>query len=170
VHHKVETGYNKKMKDLIVVAGAPGSGKTTVLNILQEKLASPRVNIGKLREFHLKRDWSNATKDEENMTFDSLVYILRNYIKHGYKNVFVEDLEDDKVQKISELFNDDNFLIVSLILASDDELKKRVLGGRDSGYKNVEAATAWNKNLIKRAPVKNEVRLDNIHNDPEKTA
>lgn len=158
------------MKDIIVIAGAPGSGKTTVLNILQQKLGTPRVNIGKLREFHLKRDWSNVTKDEEDMTFDSLIYILRNYSKHGYKNVFVEDLEEDKIQKIAELFKDDNFLIISLVLASDDELKKRVLSERDSGYKNTEAAISWNKNLSERILVKNEIRLDNTHKNPEKTA
>ena len=156
------------MKDFIVISGAPGSGKSTIAKLLQKQLGCPRVNLGWIRQWHLKLDWSNASKEEEEMSFETLVFALRNYVKHGYRNVLVEDLEDDKVQKIAEQFADGNYIICSLIVDDDEELKKRVLSERDSGYKNFESAIEWNHKLKKRGLVNKEFRIDNSHNEPSK--
>lgn len=157
------------MKDIIVIAGAPGAGKTTICKILREKLGSPYIDLGWLREFHLDKEWKNATSGEELMAFENLLFILRNYKKHGYENVIITDLTDEKVQRISKELNGLNFIIASLYVTDDNELQKRVLGERDSGYKNVAAAVEWNRELINRETVKNEHKIDNTHNNPQKT-
>ncbi len=65
------------MVDLIVIAGAPGSGKTTVGEQLHAKLGSVLLNFGRLREPHLDPDWSNASDVEEEMAFKSNEGLLK---------------------------------------------------------------------------------------------
>lgn len=78
------------MTDFIFIAGSPGSGKTTISKLLYEKLNHPPlIDFGNLREPHLEINWLNQSKKEEQMSFENLLYILKNYIKHGYKNVVI---------------------------------------------------------------------------------
>lgn len=154
------------MKKFIVISGSPGSGKTTAAELLRDELQSPYIDFGWLREFHLDSDWENATQDEENMAFENLVFIINNYIKHGYENIIITDLRDDKVQKIPKLFENEDHIILSLIVSNDEELRKRITE-RNSGFKNVQEAIEWNNNLQSRPTLPNEHKIDNTHNQPE---
>jgi len=80
--------------DLIVIAGAPGSGKTTVADLLHGTLKSPYIDFGYIREFHLDQEWKDANPQEEQMSFENLVHIIKNYISYGYNNIVVTDLQD----------------------------------------------------------------------------
>ena len=62
------------MKDLIILAGAPGSGKSTIGELLREKQGFPLIDFGWLRQGHLDDRWSNATPEEEQMAFENLVF------------------------------------------------------------------------------------------------
>lgn len=161
--------YNIHMHNFIFIAGAPGSGKTTISRLLQEKLKCPVIDFGNLRIFHLDREWSNASEEEESMSFENLVYILKNYAKHGYKNVIINDLKDFRIEQIPETFKDYEYLIVTLVINSDEELQKRVTQERDSGYKNPEKAIEWNYHIKARDMLLGEHKIDNTHNEPEKT-
>jgi dephospho-CoA kinase len=154
--------------DLIVVAGAPGSGKTTVSDLLYATLQSPYIDFGDVRNFHLDRQWSNESPKEEQMSFENLVYILKNYIRHGYKNVILNDLKDFRVQQIPELFAEHKYLIATLVIESDDELAARIRN-RKSGFTNVERAVAWNKEIQQRPLLAGEHRIDNMRNEPQQT-
>ncbi len=154
--------------DLLVIAGAPGSGKTTVSDILSATLQSPYIDFGDVRNFHLDRQWSNQSPREEQMSFENLVYILKNYIRYGYKNVILNDLQDFRVQQIPELFAEHNYLIASLIIESDDELAARIRN-RNSGFTNVERALTWNRELQQRPLLAGEYRIDNMRNNPQQT-
>ncbi len=157
------------MKDFIFIAGAPGSGKTTIAELLQKKLNSLLIDFGRLREFHLDRTWSNQSEQEEQMAFENLIFILKNYHKNGFKNVLVTDLNESKLMKIAEELGEYQYSILTLTLADDEELKKRVQGVRDSGFKDVGRAIEWNKSILDRGLFPNEQRIDNAHNEPEKT-
>lgn len=153
--------------DLLVVAGAPGSGKTTVSDLLYATLQSPYIDFGDVRNFHLDWQWSNESPTEEQMSFENLVYILKNYIHYGYKNVILNDLEDFRVQQIPELFAEHNYLIATLVIESDDELTARIRN-RNSGFTNVARALAWNKEIQQRPLLAGEHRIDNTYN-PQQT-
>ena len=158
----------KPLLDLLVIAGAPGSGKTTVSDILYAALKSPYIDFGDVRNFHLDREWKNQSLREEQMSFENLVYILKNYIRYGYKNVILNDLKDFRVQQIPELFAEHNYLIASLVIESDDELAARIRN-RNSGFTNVERALTWNKEIQQRPLLAGEYRIDNMRNNPQQT-
>ena len=158
------------MTDFIFIAGSPGSGKTTISNLLKTKLKNPpMLDFGRIREFHLDKEWKNADKKEEQMSFENLVFILKNYVKHGYKNILVNDLQDFRIEQIPKEFSRYDYVIISLVVKDDDELKNRVLGERDSGFKDFEKALSWNKKIIERKNLKNEFKVNNTHRDPRKT-
>jgi broad-specificity NMP kinase len=153
------------MQDLIVIAGSPGSGKTTLATSLKDKFASPWVDYGRLREFHLDQEWKKADDKEEQLTFENLLFIVRNYLKHGYKNVIVDDLRDFRIQQIPEEFKNSDYIILSLV-ANDAEIEKRITA-RNDGWKSVPDAQAWNNSLKNRVAVANEHRIDTVGKTPE---
>jgi dephospho-CoA kinase len=154
--------------DLIVIAGAPGSGKTTVANLLRRTLASPFIDYGYIREFHLDAEWKNQSPREEQMSFENLVYILENYIRYGYKNIIVTDLRDFRVQQIPALFAGHSYLIATMIISNDDELALRI-EQRNDGWRDVKRAQDWNKEIQERPLLVGEHRIDNTHHEPERT-
>ena len=156
---------------IIILAGAPGTGKTTLSTKLQQHLPdSARVELSWIRGFHLDNTWSQASDVEEQMSFDNLVYILNNYITHAYPYVIVSDLLDHRVREIPQLFDRTNFLIFTLVVHDEAELTRRVLDDtRDSGYRNVQAALAWNRQIMSRNTILNEYTIDNSHRHPDAT-
>ncbi len=158
------------MADFIFIAGSPGSGKTTISNLLKAKLKNPpMLDFGWIRELHLDKKWKNANNKEEQMSFENLTFILKNYVKHGYQNIIVNDLQDFRIEQIPKKFSKYNYIIISLIVKDNDELKKRILEERDSGFRDVKMALSWNKKLIERKNLKNEFKLDNTLREPIKT-
>jgi uridine kinase len=155
------------MPHLIVLAGAPGSGKTTICEQLHQRFQSVLIDFGCLRVFHLDPEWKKANPLEEQMAFDSLIFILKNYIKHDYAYILVTDLRDHRVQQIPDLFAGDKFTIVTLPVQDEDEHRRRVLDpDRDSGYRDYESAIAWNRSLNDRPSVTNEFKFDNTELTP----
>jgi len=166
----LESMYNWLIFDFIFIAGAPGSGKTTITKLLQEKLESPSIDFGNLREFHLDREWKKASTEEEEMSFENLTFILKNYAKNGYRNVIINDLQDFRVEQIPDIFGEYDYIIISLVVSNDDELKKRVLTqAKDSGFRDFEKAIEWNKRIQERETLMGEHKLDNSHNNPQQT-
>jgi cytidylate kinase len=154
--------------DLIVIAGAPGSGKTTVAGLLHRTLASPFIDFGYIREFHLDPEWKTQSPREEQMSFENLVYIINNYIRYGYKNIIVTDLKDFRVQQIPDLFAGHSYLIATMIIRNDDELALRIRN-RDDGWRDVPRAQDWNKQIQERPLLAGEHRIDNTHHEPGRT-
>lgn len=158
------------MPSLIFIGGAPGSGKTTISELLHKKFQSAMIDFGCLRVFHLDLLWEKETEKEEQMAFENLVYILKNYIRNGYENVIVSDLKDFRLRQIPQIFESEDYIIVTLVLYDEKELSSRVLDPtRDIGFRDVEKALEWNHGILERPAVKNEYKLDNTINSPEET-
>ena len=157
------------MTDLLVIGGSPGSGKSSVCELLCAELASPYIEFSSLRQFHLDREWKNQNAGEEQMAFENLNYIVRNYVRHGWKNVIVTDLKDFRVVQTPEVFGDIDFLIATLVVDNDDEIAHRIRT-RNSGWTDVEGAVNWNRQVQDREAVAGEHKIDNSHHDPQTTA
>lgn len=153
------------MRDVIVIAGAPGSGKSSVAELLSEKLGSPNIDFGDLRNFHLDPEWKNKNDEEEKIAFENLLFIIRNYLGHDYHDIIVHDLPDFRVPQMAKEFPNS---ITFTLAPSSTELEKRI-GARKSGFKDVAKAIEWNENIRKRPPLPNEHRMDNTLRTPRET-
>src|SRR4029077_933917 len=118
--------------------GAPGCGKSTLAMQLRSALRGPWIDFGRLREFHLDRDWSNQSADEETMTFENLQSIIRNYVRHGYHNIIVDDLQDHRIRQLPHILHDVRFQIMTLIVSDPSELRRRIVS-RNDGWKDADA-------------------------------
>ena len=145
------------MNDLIIIAGAPGSGKSTLAGSLKEKLSSVEVEFSALRNFHLDHEWKNKSQAEEQLSFENFMFIVRNYLSHGYKNIIIHDLQDFRVQQVFDEFK--NSIIITLV-TDDSELERRIVN-RNEGFKDTVKAIEWNRNLKKAPLLPNEYRIDN---------
>jgi chloramphenicol 3-O-phosphotransferase len=131
--------------DVIVVAGAPGTGKTTVCQALAERLASPYLDLGRLRSMHLDRLWLRMSAADEAVAFENLVAMARNYCRHDFRPVLVSDLTENRLEAILRDLAELDVRIVTLVLDDPALHKRRVLDeARDSGYRDWQAAVAWN--------------------------
>ncbi len=156
------------MAYLVVIGGAPGSGKTTITKLLHQHFQSVMIEIGWLRQYHLDPAWLKASSREEAMSFENLVFIIRNYFKHDYDYILLNDLEEHRIQQIPTLFELHQFVIVTLVMSNDEEHKRRVLDpDRDSGYRDYTTAIASNHKLIDRPLLANEYKFDNTYIDSE---
>jgi chloramphenicol 3-O-phosphotransferase len=156
--------------DVIVIAGAPGAGKTTVCRALHVQMQGPYIELGQhLRQLHLDPGWHTASPREEQMSFENLLAITRNYLKYGYTPVIVTDLEDFRILEIPSLFSEHRYRIITLV-CSNEELERRVLTPtRDSGYRDVRRTQEWNAIAKARPLVRNEHRLDTTGQTIEET-
>jgi dephospho-CoA kinase len=145
--------------DLVVVAGSPGSGKTTLCHELRARWGIvPMIDLGDLRNFHLDRLWESQSERELAIAFDHLVYIVHSYARHNWTPVLVNDLREEWVARTHEFFGDLRYVIVTLF-TSNEAVAQRV-GRRDDGFTNVAAAVAWNDSVMSRPLLANEVRVD----------
>lgn len=156
--------------DVIVIAGAPGICKSTVSKLLWGAQGWPLIELGALRVFHLDRMWTRASAREEQMSFENLLALLANYKRYGYRNVLVNDLEEFRVREIPTVLAGYRYMIVSLIVDEDEHTRRVLDPTRDSGYRNVEAALAWNRAHRDRSLLPNEHCLNSIYQQPGATA
>jgi GNAT superfamily N-acetyltransferase/chloramphenicol 3-O-phosphotransferase len=158
-----------RLPDVIVVAGAPGTGKTTVCQVLAERLASPYLDLGRLRSMHLDRLWQRMSAADEAVAFENLLAMVRNYCRHDFRPVLVSDLTEDRLDIVRVLVGLD-VCIVTLVLDDPALHKRRVLDEtRDSGYRDWQAALAWNQRALQRDLFPNEHRLNSTRLSVDET-
>ncbi len=159
------------MYDFIFLLGAQGSGKTTIARILKEELRSPHIDYDWIRGFHLKKGWTNTNEIEEKMSFENLIFMLKNYKKHNYQNVIVGGFTEKDIKKLLNELKNYKYIVITLYLTNEDTLKQRVLTeSRDSGFRDFEQSIKFNRGLREDLKFPNEYKIDNTNQNPEETA
>lgn len=139
---------------LIILRGAPGCGKTTVAGLLHQHFGSPWFEFGWIPEFRkLNPHTEMSYEQEEVMTFETLTIVVKNYIRHGFENIILSDLNDARFAELSTVFAGLNYRIITLYTEDDTILKTRILN-RDNGneYRDWESAVKINQ-AIKMSPL-----------------
>lgn len=149
------------MYDIIFIAGAPGTGKSSVAKSLQEKLHCPCFEFGWIPEFRNKGLEEIPYEEEESIAFENLSLVVKNYVQHGFKNIIITDLEDKRVQELHSVFRLENYILFTLVVNDNQMLKSRVLDEtRSSGYRDFESAININNEIVHRPELPNEIRID----------
>ena len=151
----------KKFYDIIFIAGAPGTGKSSVAHALQKNLASPCFEFGWIPEFRQMGAKTISYQEEEGIAFENLVLVTKNYLKHGFGNIIITDLEDKRIIKLHRNFKKEKYILFTLTISDDEILKSRVMNKtRTSKYRDVKSAIKINQEILARPLLKNEVRID----------
>lgn len=151
---------------VIVIHGAPGSGKSSTAVLLHKKLRSPWFEFGWIPEFrnlnpHTEISWEQETE----ISFENLILVVKNYIRHGFKNIIITDINfDSQILRLPEVFDGLEYKLFTLY-ADDDTLKNRILT-RNNGntFCDWESSLKTNALLTSRPLLQNEIRIctDNI--------
>jgi adenylate kinase family enzyme len=151
------------MYDLVLLIGTAGIGKTSTGRLLEEKLNVPYVNYGWFRQFYRDICWKTGSKEEQ-YAFEQLKKMLQKHIQLGYKNTIVDDLplfRPSRVIQLVDNFKDSRYIIISLVVNDDEILKQRVMDEtRDGGFRDVEKAIKWNRELRESQLLPNEHKID----------
>ena len=145
---------------VIFITGAPGTGKSTVAAILHERLKCPWFEFGWIPEFrNLNPHTEISYEDEERMSFENLMLVTENYLRHGFENVILTDIREEFTDEVREKFGD-RVRVIVLYSTSDEVIRERVLG-RDNGneYRNADEAVEINRRFIERMPKEGEIRV-----------
>jgi len=154
--------------DFIIIHGAPGNGKTTIASMLHERLGAPWFEFGWIPEFTKLNPHTHITQaGEEQLSFENIVLVARNYRKHGYENVLLSDLNDARMLDIPIVFGDASYVIITLYSENGDVLRDRIMT-RDNGneYRNFEEALAINRMITERRLLPNEYRIRSDNQSP----
>lgn len=147
--------------EIIFIHGAPGIGKSTVAEALHQQLKTPWFEFGWIPEFRLKGEAELTYEQEELLSFENLSLVVRNYLRHGFKNIIITDLRDHIIQLAMKKFSRNRCLLITLFISDEETLKRRVLDEtRSSGFRDWQEALEMNSLYRTRPELKNEFRID----------
>jgi len=90
-----------------------------------------------------------------------LVLVTKNYLKHGFENIIITDLEDKRIKELHSLFKTEKYTLFSLIIDDHEILKSRVLlEERSSKYRDWKSAIKINEAICNRPLYPNEIRIN----------
>lgn len=152
---------NTEYPHVIIIHGAPGSGKSTTAALLHKKLHSPWFEFGWIPEFrklnpHTEISWEQETE----ISFENLVLVVKNYVRHGFINIIITDINfDSQILLLPEVFSGVDYKLFTLY-ANDETLKNRILT-RNNGntFCDWESAHKDNILLTTRPLLPNERRI-----------
>jgi len=75
------------VRTFIFLTGAPGSGKSSVAAALHRKLGTPLFEFGWIPEFRNTGTRIISYEEDESLAFENLALVLRNYARHGFRNI-----------------------------------------------------------------------------------
>lgn len=158
--------------DIIIIRGAPGSGKSQTAKCLAEFFPQGvRMEIDKLRSMVISVDWTNQT--EHINILEISTKLICDFLEIGFKPIIVIDtFSGDKILKfltdLQEINNELNIAAFGLY-TSTKELTKRINKRKKGEFKDVAICLKLNEDLLK-IKSENEMQIDTTSRKPQETA
>lgn len=160
------------LPDVIVIRGAPGSGKSEAAKRLAARLGhGARVEVDTLRAMIVPVDWTN--QQEHIAALSLAVQVVAGFLRMGHRPVIVIDtFSGDKLGRFLEDLGTAHAgaAVRAFSLAPNRAaLRARVEGRPDGGYKDVRVCEKLNADVPRRL-VPGELLIDNSELTPDETA
>jgi len=148
-------------KDAIIFSAAPGVGKTTVALGLRSQFGWPYLELGRIRMTYLDPQWKTENPREAQMSFEILCHMIHRFADYGLKHTMALDLFPEHLTQIPSRLTGLDYLIISLGVKDKQVHRSRLLNpARDSGYRDLERAWAWNNSILSRELLPHEIVVD----------
>lgn len=141
---------NSEKTDIIIIRGAPGSGKTQTAKCLAGFfLKGIRMEIDNLRSMVISVDWTNQTEHINVLHLSTK--IVYDFIHLGFRPVIVVDtFSGDKVLKyLDDLCQLDKDLAISVfgLYTTEEELKNRIESRSKEEFKDLNVCNQINEDV-----------------------
>jgi predicted kinase len=159
------------LPDVIVIRGAPGSGKSEAAKRLAARLGhGARVEVDTLRSMIVPVDWTN--QEEHIAVLLLAVSVVAGFLRMGHQPVVVVDtFSGDKLGRFVEEVESAHagVRVRAFSLApSRAALRVRVEGRPDGDFKNLRVCEKLNSDVRRRLEP-GETLIDNSEHTPEET-
>jgi hypothetical protein len=143
---------NSEKTDIIIIKGAPGSGKTQTAKCLAGFFPKGiRMEIDNLRSMVISVDWTNQTEHINLLHLSTKV--VCDFIQLGFRPVIVVDtFSGDKVLKyLDDLYQLDKDQSISVfgLFTAEEELKNRIESRSKEEFKDLNVCNQINEDTQK---------------------
>lgn len=134
---------------IILVIGAPGTGKTTICQDLSRRYGAPHFEMSWMPEFLRRNGTAISYEEDERTAVQALVGVAKVYSDAGHRAVFVSDFRNEVLPLAFASLDAYPYQVVRLYSSAEAILEQRVMApARSSGYRDVEAAQAANREIM----------------------
>ena len=155
------------MHQIIFIDGYSGVGKTTLAKQLWEHYKSTYIEQHMIPEF-LTKDGKTPVngKQEDETLYSSMVVLIKNFCKLGYKNIIALDFNEMRIRDIPADFKGYDFIILRLVCAKQQNIAQ--MKNRGNGLIDVEMLESCYKRnqLYPRPALPNQHTIDVTNKTP----
>lgn len=152
----------------IIINAAPGVGKSTLLQLLEDKLSEGYAvidgdDVGRIIPLVNTVDWLNLMQD-------NIISCAKNYKKYNIKTLIISFVfpTKEQLQRLSNLLEDEGCFVYHITLICDlNELEKRIKIRNTQKLISIPRALELN-NKIKE--LKSNYSVDTTNRSPEEVA
>jgi len=142
----------QELPDIIIIRGAPGSGKSQVAKSLSQFFPKGvRLEVDSIRQMVISVDWKNQI-EHINM-LQASTKLVYEFLKFGFSPIFVIDtFSGDKINRYLEsLYHFDPKLSIKIfgLFTTEDELKRRLEKRLNGEFKDFLICKKLNDDVLK---------------------
>lgn len=143
---------NPTLHDLILLKGAPGVGKSSAARQLAHHFTSGvRIEVDDLRRMVVDVKWTDQTEHRKLLLLSAQV--AAGFLRSGFAPVILVDtFSGDKMDGFLDAFRSEypqGRVFVTVLHASEDVLRDRVLNREADGFRDLTVSTRLNHEAVR---------------------
>jgi predicted kinase len=155
------------MHQIIIIRGAPGVGKSTLVRRLKSKFKNGvTIEIGNMLK--LINNFEDGNSKQYLDTLENARILCLNYLKAGYAPILlVGPFKAARMRNYltGKLDKDVSYLVITLLATNHTDLSDRI-DGREIGFKDKSISYIVNEDML-NYEIGNEIRYDTSGKSPE---